>query len=122
MDIRFSYLQEELMSVIADNQPVSYRISRKGRKWYLTAMFSMETNVMTDSSSGVIGIDYNDGFMELVETNKHGNMVSAEHVSLDFHGTGNRAASEIKEKLSKIVKAALSKGKDIVIEDLDFRK
>lgn len=110
------------MSVIADNQPVSYRISRKGRKWYLTAMFSMETNVMTDSSSGVIGIDYNDGFMELVETNKHGNMVSAEHVSLDFHGTGNRAASEIKEKLSKIVKAALSKGKDIVIEDLDFRK
>lgn len=122
MDVRFSYLQEELMFVIADNQPVSYRISRKGRKWYLTAMFSMETNVVTDSRSGVIGIDYNDGFMELVETNRHGNMVSAEHVSLDFHGTGNGAASEIKEKLSKIVKAALSKGKDIMIEDLDFRK
>lgn len=122
MNVRFSYLQEELISAITNNQPVSYRILRKGRKWYLIAMFSMETNVVTDSRSGVIGIDYNDGFMELVETNRHGNMVSAEYVSLDFHGTGNRAESEIKEKLSKIVKVALSKGRDIVIEDLDFRK
>lgn len=122
MDVRFSYLQKELVSAITNNQPVTYRISRKGRKWYLTAIFSMETNVMTDSSFGVIGIDYNDGFMELVETNRHGNMVSAKHVELDSYGTGNRAESEIKEKLSKIVKAALFKGRDIVIEDLDFRK
>ena len=120
--VHFPYMREELTSAIANNQPVSYRILRKGRRWYLTAIFSMEIDIMTDKDSGVIGIDYNDGFMELAETNRHGNMVSAEHVSLDFHGTGNRAESEIKKKLSTVVRTASSKGKDIVIEDLDFKK
>lgn len=122
MSVMFPYMGEELAYALCNNQPVSYRILRKDRKWYLTAMFSMETVICTNKESGVIGIDYNDGFMELVETDRHGNMVSAEHINLSFHGTGSKAESEIKEKLSRIVKAASAKGKDIVIEDLDFRK
>lgn len=120
--VAFPYMADELAYALGDSRPVSYRISRKGRKWYLTAMFAMETEVHTDKELGVIGIDYNDGFMELVETNRHGNMVSAEHVSLNYHGTGNKAESEIKERLSRIVRDAVEKGKDIIIENLDFKK
>lgn len=122
MPVTFPYMADELVYALGNGRPVSYRISRKVRKWYLTAMFSMETDTRTDKESGTMGIDYNDGFMELVETDRHGNMVHAEHISLEFHGIGGKAESEIKEKLSHIVKAASVKGKDIVIEDLDFRK
>lgn len=121
-DIRFRYMEKEIISALNNNQSMTYRISRKGRKWYLTVMFSMDTDIVTDSKSGVIGIDYNNGFMELVETDSSGNMIYAEHVHLDYHGTGNKAESEIKEKISGIVKAAFEKKKNIVMEDLDFRK
>ena len=40
--------------------------------------------------------------MELVETDSSGNMIYAEHVHLDYHGTGNKAESEIKEKISPV--------------------
>lgn len=41
---------------------------------------------------------------------------------MEHHGTGNKAESEIKEKLSKLVRYARDIGKDIVVEDLDFMK
>lgn len=121
-NIQFSYMGEELAYAIRHHQPITYRISRKGRNWYLQAIFSIETDICTDSGQGVIGIDYNDGFMEVVETNQSGNMIHGKRVGLDYHGTGNRAESEIKEKLSKVVRDARDKGKDAAVEDLDFRK
>lgn len=122
LDVRFPYMSDELAYALCNDQPVTYLISRKGRKWYLTAMFSIETDVTTNSNSGVIGVDYNDGFLEAVETDHSGNMIDAEYVNLGFHGIGNRAESEVKEKLSRLVRAGSAKGKDIVIEDLDFRQ
>ena len=120
--VKFPYMGEELTYALSNSQPVTYRIVRKDQKWYLTAIFSIETNAHTSKDSGVIGIDYNDGFMEAVETNDSGNMVHAVHISLEFHGTGRKAESEIKEKLSKLVRYASDIGKNIVIEDLDFGK
>lgn len=122
MPVAFSYMSEELAYALSSHQPVTYRISRKGRKWYLTAMFSMDMDIYTDKKSGVIGIDYNDGFMEVVETDRYGNMASAKQVGLEYHGTGKKAESELKEKLSKLVRVARDKGKNIIVEDLDFRK
>lgn len=121
-DIRFPYMSEELKYAITHHQPVTYRIARKDKKWYLTAMFSMKTDVCTNKESGVIGIDYNDGFLECVETNRSGNMVDASHIELEYHGTGNKAESEIKEKLSKVVRNAKERKKSIVIKELDFKK
>lgn len=44
------------------------------------------------------------------------------HIGLKYHGTGKKAENEIRQTVSKIVDYAISVGKDIVIEDLDFRK
>lgn len=121
-NVQFPYMSGELTNAVQNDQPVTYRIIRKGRKWYLAAMFSIDVDISTKKKDGVIGIDYNDGFMEAVETNMSGNIVHAEHIDLEHHGTGNKAESEIKEKLSKLVRYARDIGKDIVVEDLDFMK
>lgn len=120
--IRFPYLGKELSLVLQSGKPVTYRIGRKGRKWYLMAIFTLEKEIQTYSKYGVLGMDYNDGFMEVAETNESGNLISMSHIGLKYHGTGKKAKTEIETKLSNVVKTAVRVGKDIVIEDLDFKK
>jgi IS605 OrfB family transposase len=122
----FKYMDGLLAnSLIKNDHGVTYRIVFRGRKCYLQAMVTLdkETNdCKTRSSYGTIGLDYNDGFIELAETNETGNLVYLEHFDLKIHGTGDSATSEIRDITSRIVNYALLTGKDIVIEDLDFRK
>ena len=122
----FKYMDGLLAnSLIKNDHGVTYRIVFRRRKCYLQAMVTLDKddqNCKTRSSYGTIGLDYNDGFIELSETNETGNLVYLEHFELKFHGTGNSAKSEIRDVVSKIVNYAIMTGKDIVIEDLDFRK
>lgn len=120
--VRFKYGQNWLKSAIEQKQSITYRICRKEQKWYLMACFTIDISVRTVSTNGVIGIDYNDGFMSVCETNESGNLIGLEHMPLKFHGTGNRADSEMKEIIAGMVKQADKKCKSIVIEELDFKK
>lgn len=121
-----SYLSANLENRKNKNEcvPLTYRIVFRGKRIYLQVMFEykQEDFSYTTKTFGTIGIDYNDGFMQVAETNETGNLVRLERIPLDYHGTGNRAKSEIQEKVAKVVKQAIRIGKTIVIEDLDFRK
>ena len=126
--ITFKHLHDELVNVVKSygNKPISpltYRFKRRGTRWYLQVIFKIETvEYLTRISNGTIGLDYNDGFIEMAETDEKGNLCHLEHYPLRYHGTGNRAKSEIEETISMIVNYSLEKGKDIIIEDLDFKK
>lgn len=102
---------------------LSYRIHRINNKWYLQVLFAIEyENYETSSQFGTIGLDYNDGFIELSETDKHGNLINQKHYDLNCHGTGNKAKTEIEQTISNIVNYAKLKGKDISIENLNFKR
>lgn len=121
-----SYLSANLENRKNKNEcvPLTYRIVFRDKRIYLQVMFEYkrEDFSYTTKTFGTIGIDYNDGFMQVAETNETGNLVRLERIPLDYHGTGNRAKSEIEEKVAEVVKQAVRIGKTIVIEDLDFRK
>jgi IS605 OrfB family transposase len=105
------------------DKPVSCRICRRGRKWYLQILIDIDSRVIdqrTRYAYGVIGLDLNDGFITMSETDEHGNLVKQEYYPLIYKGTGNKAESEMREKISKIVTYCKSVGKDLAIEDLDF--
>ena len=129
--IDFKYMKTYVKNIILshynkndkDKLPLSYRFHRRKTQWYLQVMFSIKyDNYVTFSKYGTIGLDYNDGFIELSETDECGNLIYQDHIILKEHGTGNKAKSEIEQATSKIVSYALTKGKDIIIEDLDFKK
>ena len=106
---------------------LSYRVLWRNNKMYLQIMFSYVPETIPDytystKTNGVIGLDYNDGFIQLAETDKIGNLISLKKYDLHFHGGGNKAFSEIREVSSQIVKYCKEKGKVLVIEKLDFRK
>ena len=100
---------------------LSYRVHREGKKWYLQVMFTIEyKDYETTSANGVLGLDYNDGFIAMSETDEKGNLMGLYHYDLRYHGTGNKAKTEIEQVISQIVTKAKEKGKSIVIEQLDF--
>ena len=129
--LTFKYRKIELIQLLSnqtlnvDTQPLTYRFIRRMNKWYLQVIFESrfeETEYVTSKFNGVIGLDYNDGFIQLSETDKSGNLIHLQKYDLKFHGCGNKAKTEIEQTLHTITKYATKVGKDIVIEDLDFKK
>ena len=62
------------------------------------------------------------GFIAVAETDGYGNLVGVKDIPLKYHGTGNKAKSEMSEIISKVVRYTRSKGKALCIEVLSFSK
>ena len=124
--LQFSLHREKLIQTIQEgNTPFTFRVLRRGKKWYLQVIFTWvqdENNRISDTSCGVIGLDFNDGFISFAETDYYGNLTELRHVPLRYHGTGNKADSELQEVLAQMVQLAKGKGKPIAIENLNFKK
>ena len=130
-NIDFKYRRDDLIRIIkayitndSNKVALNYRVCRKSNKWYLQVIFAESVNVedyKTSKEKGTIGLDYNDGFIELSETNRDGNLIHQGHYILKRHGTGKAARTEIQQIISKIVQYAESKSKDIIAEDLNFK-
>jgi transposase, IS605 orfB family len=122
----FKHMGGQLAKLIVDKaHGITYRIKFRGKKCYLQATVTIDRDskdCQTRSTFGTIGLDYNDGFIEMAETNETGNLIKLKHIDLEYHGTGNKAENEIRKVVSDIVNYAVSVGKDIVIEDLNFKK
>ena len=104
---------------------MSYRIKMRGTKIYLQAIVTLDMAkrpIITTMANGVIGLDFNDGHIDLAETDGKGNLVAMDRYRLKYHGTGGRAANEMRQVTAEIGKYALSKGKSIVKEELSFIK
>ena len=124
--LQFHLHREVLVRAVREKRtPFTFRFLRRGKKWYVQVIFTWiqdETKGISDVSCGVIGLDFNDGFISFSETDYYGNLISLRHFPLKYHGTGNRAASEIQEVLAEIVHAAKIKQKPIAIENLNFSR
>ena len=124
-DLNFKYQKDKLVEVISERRTAfTFRILRRNSKWYVQVTFTWlqkKDEIINQTKYGTIGLDYNDEFISFSETDYYGNLINLKHFSLHYHGTGNKANSEIQEVLSKIVKIAKGKKKPIVIEDLDFK-
>lgn len=122
----FQYQREYLKRMLLEGgYPLTYRVKRVGTKWYLQVVITIRNEIesyLTRRNEGVIGFDYNKGFIELCETNKEGNIVHLKHIQMKYKGESKKAENEIRQMISCICKYAISVGKDIVIEDLNFKK
>ena len=113
--------------LLSKEHGVSYRIVFRGSKCYLQAMITIEQSPsLTRRANGVIGLDFNAGFIQMAETDRAGNLTGLrryEVKSSDEPSTGSsKNRLQIREAAAHIASYALSVGKDIVLEDLDFSK
>lgn len=123
--VYFSQSQTKVLKEILKNKTsaLTYRVKRKNDKILLQIMFNYKhtaEDCITRNSFGSIGVDFNKGFLSISEVDKHGNLVNTFDLFYRF-GKGNKRKSDFEFIAGEIMKLAVEKGKDVVIEQLDFK-
>ena len=102
--------------------PLTYRIKVKGNKILLQIIFQYKhtkEDCITRNSNGVIGVDFNKGFVSVSETDKYGNLINTFNINYIF-GKGNKTTADFHSISSKLSSYCLGAGKDLAIENLNF--
>lgn len=122
--VYFNHHKQELISILANhNSPLSYKIIKKNGRYYLYCTFEIQrddASFVTSSSHGVIGLDFNKGFVTLTETNQYGHMVDTDLIRYRFK-RGTATQTDLETVATLVKDRALATGKDVVIENLNFK-
>ena len=104
--------------------PLTYRIKVKDGKYYLQIIFQYKhTKAMCDTrnSNGVIGVDFNKGFVAVSETDRYGNLINTFNIKYRFR-SGTKTENDFQWIAKILSEYCLEDGKDLVIENLKFDK
>ena len=123
--VYFRHHKSELVSILRQGySPLSYKIIKKRNRFYLHCTFEIhveDNDFLTRSSHGTIGLDFNNGFITLSETNEYGHLLQTQVLPYRFK-SGSKTTTDLQKLVNEVVNIALQTGKDICIEDLDFKK
>ena len=123
--VYFRHHKSELVSILRQGySPLSYKIIKKRNRFYLYCTFEIhveDDGFLTRSSYGTIGLDFNKGFVTLSETNNYGHLLRTQVLPYRFK-SGSKTITDLQKLVNAVVELALQTGKDICIEDLDFKK
>lgn len=122
--VYFSHHKAQIISILrSKSSPLSYRIAKKNGRYYLHCTFEFQADdcgTVTHSNYGTIGLDFNKGFVTLSETNRYWHLVGTQLITYRFK-SGNKTKTDLQAIANRVVKLALRRGKDVCIENLDFR-
>ena len=103
---------------------LTYRIKFKNNKVLLQIIYNFEHNkdlCVTRDSYGVVGVDFNKGFVSISETDKYGNLINTFNIDYQY-SKGNQTTNDFQNIATRLKDYCLNTGKDLVIEKLDFTK
>ena len=100
------------------SNPLTYRILKRDGTLYLQIMYRRETPNITQNTNGVLGVDFNKGFISVSEINSSGKLQSLTRYNYLHKGKATKTKTSMLDLVSKLVTQAVNVGKDIVIEDL----
>ena len=100
------------------SNPLSFRIIRKNNQLYLQIIYRTESEPKTRSSNGVIGVDFNKGFIAVSEIDETGKLLDADRINYIHKGKSGVTKNSMYHLVKDLVDLAIKSGKDIVIEDL----
>ena len=103
---------------------LTYRIKIKENKVLLQIIYNFEHNkdlCVTRNTHGVIGVDFNKGFVSVSETDKYGNLINIFNINYQY-SKGNQTTNDFQYIATRLKDYCLNTGKDLVIEKLDFTK
>lgn len=100
------------------SNPLTVRILKRDDSLYLQIMYRRETTDTTRYNQGVLGVDFNKGFISVSEISSDGKLQSLTRYNYLHRGKITKTKTSMLELVSQLVSQAVSLGKDIVIEDL----
>ena len=122
--VYFKHHQGEIKEALRRHHtPLSFKIIKRNGRFYLYCTFEIQmdrSDFQTRSSYGTVGLDFNKGFVTLSETNQYGHLIDTQFLPYRFK-SGNKTSSDLETITLTVVKRALDAGKDLCIENLDFK-
>ena len=122
--VYFNHHKDKIKQILQHgNSPLSYKIIKRNNRYYLTCTFEIQADLQdfqTRSSYGTLGLDFNKGFVTLSETNQYGHLTQTQFLSYRFKA-GHKTETDLQAIANHVVKMALETGKDVCIENLDFK-
>jgi IS605 OrfB family transposase len=124
LEVSFAYGAEHMLAALKAKQAMSYRFMRDEKGWRVFISTEvMPTPTCTDVRLGVIGLDFNVGFVSVSETDRSGNIVASQDVPMVTTGLSKHATqTAISTAVAEIIAIACKAQKPISIEFLDFAK
>ena len=131
-NITFPYRGEDLKRILLDKsikEPICFGIVRKldksNNKYYyqFSVSFNLEAThrINYDKSTGVIGMDFNHGHLDLSDIDAKGNLLGTKTIYYSINGTSEENALSLRNALDEVGKYVDSKHKILVIEDLNTK-
>lgn len=103
---------------------LTYRIKIKDNRVFLQIIYNFEHNkdlCVTRNTLGIIGVDFNKGFVSVSETDKYGNLINTFNIDYQY-SRGNQTRNDFQYIATRLKDYCLTTGKDLVIEKLNFNK
>ena len=100
------------------DRPLSYKIIKRDDKLYLHIMFRYNKTVTVTDSNGVLGIDFNKGFITMSNIDKNGRLLKLYKIPYIHKAESGVCNNSLNSLVNDVVKISLDTGKVIVIEDL----
>lgn len=97
---------------------LTFRIIRKNNLLHLQIMYRTGSMFKTLSSHGVLGVDFNKGFITISEIDEKGKLLNLDRINYIHKGRAGVTKNSIHHLVKDLVDIAIKSGKDIVIEDL----
>ena len=112
--------KKDILKTLSEKKsnPLTYRIIKREGILYLQIMYRREATDVTRSDYGVLGIDFNKGFISVSEINLDGKLQSLTRYDYLHKGKATKTKTSMLKLVSKLVSQATNTGKDIVIKDL----
>ena len=118
--IKDNIAKREILKTLTNRKsnPLSFRIIRKNNLLHLQIMYRTESEPKTRSSNGVLGVDFNKGFITISEIDETGKLLNLDRFNYIHKGKSGMTKNSMYHLVKDLVDLAIKSGKDIVIEDL----
>lgn len=100
------------------SNPLSFRVIKRNEVLHLQIMYRIHSEYKTRNSNGVIGVDFNKGFITLSEIDQYGKLLNLNRIDYIHKGKTGVTKNSMLHLVKDLVDVATLSGKDIVIEDL----
>ena len=118
--IKDNIAKKEILKTLTNpkSNPLSFRIIKRNEILYLQIMYRITSEPKTRSSNGVLGVDFNKGFITISEIDEYGKLLNCDRINYIHKGKAGVTKNSMYHLVKNLVDIALKSGKDIVIEDL----
>ena len=118
--IKDNIAKKEILKTLKSpkSNPLSFRIIKRNEVLQLQIMYRTYSESKTRNSNGVIGVDFNKGFVTISEINQQGKLLNLDRIDYIHKGKAGITKNSTHHLVKDLVDIAIKSGKDIVIEDL----